>query len=86
MRPVPHSTALDTPQVHLDHQAFTDVDGALLLNWDYAAELFPVTAEGGLAEIMFEASNSPAMYVANQASCPLHVRLSPYHRYYHGLR
>ena len=54
VRPVPHSTALDTPQVHLDHQAFTDVDGALLLNWDFAADLFPVTADGGLAEILFE--------------------------------
>ncbi len=54
VRPVPHSTALDTPQVHLDHQAFTDVDGALLLNWDYAADLFPVTADGGLAEVLFD--------------------------------
>jgi len=54
VRPVAHSTALDTPQVHLDHQVFIDVDGCLHLNWDYAAELFPVTGDGSLAETLFD--------------------------------
>jgi amino acid adenylation domain-containing protein len=38
--PVDGSTALATPQVHLDHQLFTDRDGSLHINWDFKAGVF----------------------------------------------
>ena len=46
VRPVAHSTALDTPQVHLDHQASTDVDGGKL---PYFMNMFHSTVARGVA-------------------------------------
>ncbi|MGK7905411.1 MAG: amino acid adenylation domain-containing protein [Hormoscilla sp.] len=42
--------SLLTPQVFLDHQVFEDMDGTVVVNWDFVKELFPT----GLVEDMFD--------------------------------
>ena len=73
-RPVAGSTALDTPQVALDHQCFNDVDGALLCHWDYDSGRFP----DGIIEAMFESYTSLLRQLAtSEAAWESPARLVP---------
>jgi len=61
----PKHSALTTPQVWLDVQVFTDVDGSLYFNWDAHVERFA----DGLVNTMFQAFCNLLENLADEAGC-----------------